>query len=111
MQKLLLPASLFLAAAMMMGPPARAQPIPAIPRAGQQSQQATKSVAGTVTSIENGGRSFSLAVTEGNDKKTIKFVLNDDSQVQGQVKVGTPVTVEYVAMADQLVARTVTAQG
>jgi|SRR5580704_10343742 hypothetical protein len=113
MQKLLLVSSLFLAGAMMIGPSAsaRAQPVPALPQAGQQSQQTTKSVAGTVTAIENGGRSFSLTVAEGNDKKTLKFVLNDDSQVEGQVKVGTPVTVEYIAMADQNVARTVTAQG
>jgi hypothetical protein len=116
MKKLLLSGSLLLAWAMVLGPLARAEPDsaiphPAIPQAGQQSQQATQSVAGTVTSIEDGGRSFSLAVENGSDKKTIKFVLDKDSQVQGQVKVGTSVTVDYVAMADQLVARTVTAQG
>ena len=48
---------------------------------------------------------------EGDAKQTVQFVVDKDTQVQGQVTVGTPVTVEYVAMADQNVAKNITAQG
>jgi hypothetical protein len=37
--------------------------------------------------------------------------VDKDTQVQGQVKVGTAVMVEYVAMADQNVAKNITVQG
>jgi hypothetical protein len=50
-------------------------------------------------------------VNAGDNKQTVQFIVDQDTQVKRQVKVGTPVTVEYVAMADQNVARTITAQG
>jgi hypothetical protein len=65
-------------------------------------------VNGTVVSIGDKGRSFALEVNDGGKKQTLQFVVDQQTQVQGQVKVGTPVKVEYVAMADQNVARTIT---
>jgi uncharacterized lipoprotein YbaY len=111
MRKILLSASLALAGLMLAGASAKTQPIPIDPQSGEQSQQATKSVAGTVVSIGDKGHSFGLEVNEGGTKQTLQFVVDQQTQVQGQVKVGTPVKVEYVAMADQNVAKTITAQG
>ena len=95
----------------LVGASARSQPVLRAPQSGQQTQQTTKSVAGTVSSIGNGGRSFALEVNEGGTKQTLQFVVDKDTQVQGQLKVGTAAMVEYVAMADQNVARNVTVQG
>ena len=110
MRKFLLSASLFSAGVMLAGAAARTQPIAAAPQSGEQAQQATKSVSGTVVSIGDKGRSFAVEVNQGDKKQTVQFVVDQETQVQGQVKVGTPVKVEYVAQADQNVARTVTPQ-
>lgn len=66
---------------------------------GQQSQeqQATKSVNGKVTGITNQGHSFTVE-SEGGNKQTMEFVVDKNTQVQGQVKVGTLVTVDYQPM-------------
>lgn len=109
MRKFLLSAALFSAGVILAGASARTQPIPAAPQADEQTQ-ATKSVSGTVVSIGDKGRSFAVEVNEGDKKQTLQFVVDQETQVQGQVKVGTPVKVEYVAKADQNVARTVTPQ-
>jgi hypothetical protein len=63
---------------------------------GQQSQeqQATKTVNGKVTGITNQGHSFTVE-SEGGNKQTMEFVVDKNTQVQGQVKVGTLVTVDY----------------
>ena len=77
------------------GLPARAQPTRSQSDSGKQSEQATKSVSGKVTSIGNSGTSFALEV-EGSNKQTMQFVVNKSTQLQGgQVKVGTLVAVEY----------------
>ncbi len=83
----------------------------------KQTQQPTKSVAGKVAAIGSGGTSFTLEVTGGgsdkgsSEKNTLNFVVDDHTQVKGQVKQGTPVTVEYQAMQNgQLLAATITAQ-
>jgi hypothetical protein len=47
-----------------------------------------------VTSIGNSGTSFALEV-EGSSKETMEFVVGKNTQVQGQVKVGTLVAVDY----------------
>jgi len=109
--KLLLSASLSLLGLMLAGTSARTQPIPTSSQSGPQTQETTKSVAGTVSSIGNSGHSFAVEVNQGGTKQTVQFIVDKDTQVQGKVTVGTAVTVEYVAMADQNVARTVTAQG
>src|SRR5437016_7523479 len=84
----------------------------------KQTQQTTKSVAGKVAAIGNGGTSFTLEVTGGGSakddssgKNTLDFVVDKNTQVKGQVKQGTPVTVEYQAMENgQLLAVSIMAQ-
>ena len=95
---------------------------PANPKSGQtqsekQTQQSTKSVAGKVAAIGSGGTSFTLEVTGGGSdkgasgKNTLDFVVDKNTQVKGQVKQGTAVTVEYQAMANgQLLAVNIMAQ-
>ena len=104
--------SVSLAGLMMLGLSASSQQAPNQPSEKQAPQAATKSVAGTVAAIGNGGRSFTLEVSEGsNSKHTMEFVLDKNTQVQGSVKTGTPVTVEYQAMdSGQNVAVSITAQ-
>jgi hypothetical protein len=68
---------------------------------GQQgpSQQATKSVTGKVSGIGDQGHSFTVDVNGGGAAaQSMKFVVDKNTQVQGQVKVGTPVMVDYQAM-------------
>jgi hypothetical protein len=78
----------------------------------QQTEQATKMVSGKVTSIGNGGHSFALEVNEGSDKQTMQFVVDKNAKVQGTVKVGSDVTVEYTAMeGGQNLALSIAAQG
>ncbi len=80
---------------------------------GRQSEQATKMVTGKVTSIGNGGHSFALEVNaSGGDKQTMQFVVDKNAKVEGNVKVGTDVAVEYQAMeGGQNLALSITAQG
>jgi hypothetical protein len=74
--------------------PARAQPAHMQSDSGKQSETAKKSVSGKVASIGNSGTSFTVEV-EGSSKQTMEFVVNKNTEVQGQVKVGTLVAVEY----------------
>lgn len=78
----------------------------------QQSQEATKSISGKVASIGSGGTSFTLEVTGGgSDKNTMDFLVDKNTQVKGQVRQGTAVTVEYQAMNDgKLLAVSIMAQ-
>jgi hypothetical protein len=61
---------------------------------GKQSSPATKSVAGKVTAIGKGGTSFAVQV-DGTNNQTMQFVVNTKTQVQGEVKVGSLVDVDY----------------
>jgi hypothetical protein len=67
--------------------------------AGQQepqSQAATKSVTGKVTTIGNQGHSFAVEIDAGGgNKQTMQFVVDKNTQVVGQVKAGTLVAVDY----------------
>src|SRR5215469_18223154 len=75
----------------------------------RQEQKATKSISGKVTNIGNGGHSFTLEVAGANNK-TMDFVVDKNTQVNGQVKQGDAVTVEYQAMeSGQNLAVSVTA--
>ena len=78
----------------------------------KQTQPATKSVAGKIASIGTGGHSFTLEVSDGSgNARTMNFVVDNNTQVQGQVRQGTPVTVEYTVMqGGQNLAVNVTAQ-
>ena len=80
-------------------------------QSGQQSQIPTKAVAGKVTSIGTGGTSFALEVNEGNAKRTMRFVLDKNAQVQGNLKVGTAVTVVYAEKQGQNLALSIAAPG
>jgi hypothetical protein len=77
---------------------------------GETQQQAVKSVTGKISAIGSGGSSFSLEVA-GNSSKKMDFVVDKNTQVKGQVREGTAVTVEYQAMnSGQLLAVSITAQ-
>jgi hypothetical protein len=65
---------------------------------GQPSQQAAKSITGKVTDIGDAGHSFTVDTGGAGGAKTMKFVVDKNTQVQGQVKVGTMVAVDYQAM-------------
>jgi len=73
-----------------------------------QSQQETKSVTGKVTDIGDQGHSFTVSSSDG---QTLKFMVDKNTQVKGQVKVGTMVAVDYTPASDgQLVCVRVAAQ-
>jgi len=115
LRKLLLRASL--AGALVLGGAVWAQPQAEQapnrqPPTGKQTQSATKFVTGKIASIGAGGHSFTLEVSDSSgDARTMSFVLDNNTQVQGQVKQGTPVTVEYTVMeGGQNLAVTVTGQ-
>ena len=63
----------------------------------QRQQQATKSISGKVTDIGDQGHSFTLEADTGG---SMKFVVDRNTQVQGQVKVGMLVAVDYQATDD-----------
>jgi len=63
----------------------------------QPPQQETKSVTGKVTDIGDQGHSFTVNSTDG---QTMKFMIDKNTQVQGHVKVGTTVAVDYAPAAD-----------
>ena len=93
-----------------------AQQYPQQPPAQSQTEQqpaaAAKTITGKISAIGNGGHSFTLQLSQnGSDKGTMDFVLDNKTQVQGQVRVGTPVTVTYQIAQGQNVAVSVTAQG
>lgn len=90
---------------------ARACPLVPPPSPSQQTNKATKSTSGTVASIGDTGTTFSLKVNDSNGEHVMNFVLDKNAHVEGQVKVGTKVVVEYtLAENGQNVAVTVTAQ-
>ena len=77
---------------------------------GQQQppQQEAKSVSGKVTDIGDQGHSFTVSATSG---ETMKFMVDKNTQVKGQVKVGTLVAVDYTSMgAGQYLCLRVSAQ-
>jgi hypothetical protein len=101
-----------LAGLMMLGISAVSQQTPNQPHEKQAPKADTKSVSGTVAAIGSGGHSFTLEVSQGaNAKHTMEFVVDNNTQVQGPVKTGTSVMVEYQAMdSGQNLAVSVTAQ-
>lgn len=62
---------------------------------GQQSQQATKSMTGKVLDIGDNGHSFTVQSNDGSTKQPMKFVVDQNTKVEGQVKVGAMVLVDY----------------
>jgi hypothetical protein len=89
---------------------ARTQPLPPQSQSGQQSEQSKQSVTGKVTSVETGGKAFSMEVNQGNNKRTMQFVLDKNTVVQGHVGAGTTATVEYTQNGGQFVALNISEQ-
>ena len=102
--------SISLAGLFVIGVPTLAWPVQ-MQDAGKQTAPATKSVSGKVTSIDRSGTAFALAV-DGDSKQTMEFVLNTNTQVQGPIKIGTLVAVEYqpAGASGQNLAVTITAR-
>ena len=46
-------------------------------------------------SLRFGDAAFSLEVTNGQEKKTVEFLVDDDTKAEGKLKVGSQATVEY----------------
>jgi hypothetical protein len=110
MRKMLFAAFLSLVVLMATGfSLARTPPTPNAPMA-LQSEPDSKAVSGTIASIGNNGQSFALTVNDGSTKQTMQFVVDKTTHVEGIVKVGTSVTVEYQAKGGENLALTVTAQ-
>ena len=77
----------------------------------QQPPQSTKSISGKILDIGDQGRSFTLDTGTG-DKQPLKFIVDKNTKVQGQVKIGTLVAVDYQATDNgELVCVRVAAQG
>jgi hypothetical protein len=70
------------------------------PQDQETQQKSTKSVNGKVTDIGDQGHSFTVETDDGGNKQTMKFVVDKNTQVQGQVKVGTLVAVDYAPRED-----------
>ena len=69
--------------------------IPAAAQSQSQNNQQSpdaKTVSGKVSAIGSDHKSFSLEISQGN---TMKFVLDQNTQVQGRVSTGTTATVQY----------------
>ena len=66
----------------------------------EAQEKATKSVNGKVTDIGDQGHSFTVETDEGGNKQSMKFVVDKNTQVQGQVKIGTLVAVDYSPRED-----------
>jgi len=76
----------------------------------KQEQEGTKSVSGRVTAIGDQGKSFAVEVDNGGSKSTMQFVVDKNTQVQGVVKTGSLVTVQYQPNGGQNLCVSVAAQ-
>jgi len=98
------------AAGLILLVPARGHAVPQQPQSQQQAEQA-KSVSGKVASIASDKKSITLEVTNGNDKHTMQFVVNQNTQVTARVSTGSMATVQYEPTNDnQLVALVISPQ-
>jgi hypothetical protein len=107
LQKFLLSASL---AGLLLAAGARAQPRYQDSLSDQQAPK-VHSVKGKVTQVETGGKAFSMDISQGNDKRPMRFVVDKGTTVQGHVAAGTTASVDYQSDGNgQLVALAVTEQ-
>jgi hypothetical protein len=83
-----------LTALLFIGLSALAHPVSPLTQQGQQSAQ-TSAVLGKVVSIADDKKSFSLEVTSNGNANTMRFVLDQNTQVTGHMHVGTSATVQY----------------
>jgi hypothetical protein len=94
-----------LAGLLLGGLSAQARPLPQQSQANHQGEanrpaQQAKSVTGKVTDIGSDKKSFALEVNEKNSKRTMQFVVDGNTQVQGRVTVGTEAAVQYQPSED-----------
>jgi hypothetical protein len=61
--------------------------------AGLTAPPDNQSLSGKIASI--GDATFSLDITKDQDKKTVKFVVDEETKVEGKLTVGSQATVEY----------------
>lgn len=61
----------------------------------QQQNEQSKTASGTVTAIGADKKSFSMDVNDQNSTKPMQFVIDNNTQVQGRVGVGTKANVQY----------------
>jgi hypothetical protein len=54
---------------------------------------ANQSLSGKIASI--GDATFSLEIAQNQDKKTVKFAVDEETKVEGKLAVGSQATVEY----------------
>ncbi len=92
-RKMLFTASL--GSLLLVGAPVLTHTAAQTPSQENPSKQATKTVTGKVTTIGDQGKSFAVEVDNGGAKQTMQFVVDKNTQVAGQVKAGTVVTVDY----------------
>jgi hypothetical protein len=97
-RKLLFSASL--GGLLLVGAPVMTHTTAQTPSQENPTKQSTKSVTGKVTTIGDQGRSFAVEVDNGGNKQTMQFVVDKNTQVAGQVRAGTVVTVDYQATND-----------
>ena len=87
-----------------------AQPLHQKSQQDQQNAQ-VQSVTGKVTQVETGGKAFSMDVSQGSDKKPMRFVVDKGTTVQGHVAAGSTASVDYQPDSNgQLVALSVKEQ-
>jgi hypothetical protein len=89
-----------LASLMLAGVAVHARPLPRQESQPKQRNEQTKTASGKVSDIASDKKSFTIEVIEGNTKRTMQFVLDGNTQVQGQVSVGTDATVEFQPTPD-----------
>jgi hypothetical protein len=103
--------SAFLVGLLLLGLSARARPLLQQSQENRPAQQA-KSVTGKVTDIGSDKKSFALEVNEKSSKRTMQFVVDGNTQVQGRVTVGTEAAVQYQQSEDgKNLALSIGAQG
>jgi hypothetical protein len=96
-----------LAPMLMLGVATRAGASPN-PQQGKSQAEQPKQVSGKVTDIGSDRKSFSLEVNDKGSKRTMQFVVDNNTQVQGKVTVGTDAIVQYQPTSDgKLVALSV----
>jgi len=100
----------FAGAGLLMLAPARGIAAPQQSQSEQQAEQA-KSVSGKVLSIAADKKSITLEVNNGNDKKTMQFVVNQNTQVTARTSTGAMAVVQYQPTSDnQYVALVISPQ-
>ncbi len=73
--------------------PYTATPIAVLTAQITQQVDKTQTVSGTITSV--GDNSFSIEVKEGDATKTMEFLTNQDTKIEGELKTGATARVTY----------------